>query len=96
MTEVLTLPLKEQRAELAFSYKSLILGFPNLEIIPLNESIAENAAYFRANYNLPTPDAIYIATANSTSANGIICNDKKWKKIREIDVLVLDEFVDSG
>lgn len=93
LTEVLTLPMRRKRQDLVISYKSLIVSFPHLVLKGIDESVAETAAYFRAQYNLATPDAIHIASAYESHAQGIIGNDLGWKRIKELGVIVLDEFL---
>lgn len=93
LSELLVRPLKEKRLDLVLAYKALVLGFPNLKTIPLDNAVAEQTAYFRATYNLKTPDAVHIATAYSNKAKVIICNDRRWKSIKEIEVLLLNDFV---
>lgn len=93
LTEILTRPMAEKRQDLVLTYKSIIVSFPNLMLKPFDETVAQTAAYFRAEYNLKTPDAIHIATAHQTGAEAIICNDTAWKKVKEIPVIILSEFI---
>lgn len=93
LTEILTLPIREKRFDLSIAYKSLILGFPNFKLISLDEKIAEIAAYFRAAYNLRSPDAIHLATAYQAQTQAVIGNDKSWKRVKELTVIALDDFI---
>lgn len=93
LTEVLTRPMVEKRQDLVLAYKSLIASFPHIVLHPFDGAIAESAAFFRAKYDLRTPDAMHIATAYEAGAQAIICNDTKWKKVKEIAVLVLDDYL---
>jgi len=54
-------------------------NFRNLEIVPLTMQISMEAARLRADYGLPTPDAIHAATAITTQTFGILTNDKRLK-----------------
>ena len=92
ITEILTKPYALNRSDLAIDYKDLILGFPNLTLFTPDAQICNHAALLRAKYNLHTPDAIHIATAIDQNASAILTNDAKWKRIREIAVLVLDDY----
>jgi predicted nucleic acid-binding protein len=49
------------------------------------------AVTFRVKYGLKTPDAVQIATAAVSGADYIITNDKKWKKIKEVHIVLLSE-----
>lgn len=93
LTEVLTRPMEDSRQDLVLAYKSFIAGFPNFTLVPFDTEIAEKASYFRAQYDFRTPDAIHLATAFAGGAGAIIGNDKKWEKVKEIDVITLDEFI---
>ena len=75
---------------LALDYKSVISK--NILLYPLSEEIAEKAAYLRARYKFATPDAVHIATAIEEGATAIVGNDKKWKRVKEIKTITLDEF----
>ena len=92
LSELLVRPLREKRMDLVFGYKALIVGFPHLTTIAFDNTIAEQTAYFRATYNLKTPDAIHLATAFVKGATMIIGNDRRWKQVKEIEVLVLNEY----
>lgn len=92
ITEILTKPYALNRSDLATDYKDLILGFPNLTIFTPNAQICDHAALLRAKYNLHTPDAIHMATAIDQNASAILTNDAKWKRVKEIPVLVLEDY----
>jgi predicted nucleic acid-binding protein len=47
------------------------------------------AAEIRARYGLRTPDAIMIATAIESGATLAVTNDDAWRKVEELEVLVL-------
>ena len=92
LTETLAGPFADNRMDLIFDYKSMLLGFPNLTLYPLSAEIAERAGFLRGVYRLGTPDAIHIATAIEQNASAILTNDAKWKRVKEIAVLVLDDY----
>ena len=90
LLEVLVLPIREGNSVLIREYKSILLH-SNFRLIPLTRDIAEKAAEMRAVYNLRTPDSVQIATAILNNADLLIANDKKWKRITEINIVILDE-----
>jgi predicted nucleic acid-binding protein len=92
LLEVLVLPLREEDFSLAREYRSILLH-SNLRLISLTHDIAEKAAEIRARHNLRTPDSVQVATAILNSADLLIANDKKWKKITEVNVVILDEII---
>ena len=90
LLEVLVLPLREGDSVLAREYRSILLH-SNLRLVSLTHNIAERAAEIRARHNLRTPDSIQVATAILNNADILIANDKKWKRITEVNVVILDE-----
>jgi predicted nucleic acid-binding protein len=69
--------------------------FGHLEWEPLTLVIADRAAQLRVNHGLRTPDAIQLATALVAGATGFVTNDLSFRRIKEIDVLVLDDVADN-
>ena len=55
----------------------------------MTREILLRAADIRAHYELRTPDAIMLATAAESGATLVITNDSAWRRIREIDVVLL-------
>ena len=93
LLEILVKPKKENNLLLTERYKLLFETFPNLQVKPLNENVADIASTLRANYNINTPDAIQVATSLEAKADIFITNDKTLKKISEIKVLLLSEML---
>lgn len=91
LIEVLVHPLREGRSELAEEYRSILLQSPALTTVPLDESIAEQAAELRARHNLRTPDAIQLATAIRSGASWFLTNDAQLANLSDISVLVLKQ-----
>jgi predicted nucleic acid-binding protein len=92
LLEVLVKPMREGRDDIADQYREILTGSANIVLHPIGEAVCETAADLRSKYSwLRTPDAIQIATAISHQAALIITNDERWKRIGEIDVIVLDD-----
>jgi predicted nucleic acid-binding protein len=92
LVEVLTGPLRVGNQALAQRYRDLLTGSTHFYLqttITLAES--EQAAEFRARYNLKTPDALQIAIGLSAGSDVFLTNDGAFKRINEMKVLVLDE-----
>lgn len=89
LTEVLVHPLREGRDELAQQNRDILLQSANLTAVPLNESIAEQAAELRARHSLRTPDAIQLATALRSGAGWFLTGDAELPEVPGISILVL-------
>ena len=56
-----------------------------------NIDIAHRAAEYRARYGLRTPDAIHVATAVQARAEVFLTNDRRLRRVEEIDVLLVED-----
>ena len=89
--EVITYPLKLKKNKIVSKYRDFFTNSENISLFPLNIQVSEEVAYFRAFYNLKMPDAIQLATAKICGADIVITNDKNWKKIKELKIVLIDE-----
>lgn len=92
-TEIFVRAEEEKNQLLIRNYESLLLNFPNLSIFPVDWNLARTASKIRAEYHFRTPDALQLALAQNAQADAFITNDKKLKKFRKIEILVLGDFV---
>jgi len=90
LLEILVQPYRQNKDDLILKFYALLTTYPNLTWIPLTLEIADLAARLRAEYNLKTPDSIQAASAIISGSSGFICNDSVFKKIKEINCLVLE------
>ena len=93
MLELLVHPYREAEQQHADELYALLSKYPHLEWIPLDLPIASLAAQLRAQHNLKTPDAIQAATAAYAGATAFITNDLSFRRLRIIDVLLLDDLL---
>jgi len=92
LLEVLIKPLRDGANDLAAHYKDLMLNSGYLEMLPLDDKVAETAAELRAKYQgLRTPDAIHLATGILSGSEAFLTNDKQLKQVKELDVLILED-----
>ncbi|GAB4575811.1 MAG: hypothetical protein Kow0077_29150 [Anaerolineae bacterium] len=90
LVEVLSHPLQQGNLQLANDYRNILVHSGAFQIIPVTVDIAEQAARLRARYNLRTPDALHIATALERGCDAILTNDVAFKRVEELQVLLLD------
>ena len=91
LSEVLQKPLRENRKDLAEEYQTLLKASDDFTLIPVDVTIAEEAARLRAAYNLKTPDALMIATAVQAGCEAFLTNDEALRRVGELRVLILKE-----
>jgi len=75
--EVLVRPLRVGSQEFTFVHEFLAT-FPNLTILPMDLTVALQAANIRALTNLRAPDAVIIASGILAGCDVMICNDQQW------------------
>ncbi|MDA0578188.1 MAG: PIN domain-containing protein [Verrucomicrobia bacterium] len=89
--ELLTLPEKMGDRRLAAKYRECMTNSEGFSIYPLNLTVADGAVELRARYGLRTPDAIQLSTARVCGADFILTNDRAWKRVSDLNVVLVDE-----
>ena len=92
LLEILVKPKQENQLKAVADYRDLLLSFPHLKFFPVDQHVSEIASTVRAKYSVKTPDAIQVATAIARGADLFITNDEQLKKIKEIDVVLLEQW----
>ncbi|HEU5440882.1 MAG TPA: PIN domain-containing protein [Ktedonobacterales bacterium] len=90
LVEVLVVPLRNSDTAVADHYRRVLLQSPGLVTLPVDATIAEEAARLRAAHNLRTPDAIQMATALVSGAQRFLTNDTRLPSLPNLQVLTLD------
>ncbi|RPI37356.1 MAG: PIN domain-containing protein [Nitrospiraceae bacterium] len=96
LIEILVQPYRLKKEELVLKFYSLFTTYPHLQWIQLTLGISDLAAKLRAEHNLKTPDAIQIASALSDGATGFVCNDKAFRRVKEIECLILGDWAQKN
>jgi len=93
VTEVFVKP-EEANDQLTINeYEKVFKHLPNLEIIPVDFSLARLASKLRGRYRgIKTADSIQVAAALLKGCRGFITNDNALKQIKEIEVIVIKDF----
>ena len=65
--------------------------FPNLSWVAPDIPISDQAARIRATHRLRLPDAIHAATALLAGATALVTNDPVFRRVPDLDILVLDD-----
>ena len=95
LMEVSIVPLRLGRSDAADAYQSLISSFPNLDVIGIDGDVARRAAALRAAYNLRPADALQVAACLHAGASAFLTNDRALRRVQELQVLLLDQFLSS-
>lgn len=94
LLEVLVKPLRDGRGELADAYREILVHSASFALVPLDREVSESAAKIRAKHNFKTPDAIQLASALHAGARAFLTNDVQLRRFAELDVVILDDFVE--
>jgi predicted nucleic acid-binding protein len=86
--DVLVRPLQTTPADYAHAL-DFVSRFPNFTPQPIDLAVAQEGAGQRARTRLPTPDALIIATGAVAQVGLLVCNDERWKKIKDLRFRVL-------
>jgi predicted nucleic acid-binding protein len=75
--ELLIRPIRTGVQEFTFMH-TFFSSFPNLTALPMDFTVALQAATVRATTNIRAPDAVIIASALLAGCEAIVCNDQQW------------------
>jgi predicted nucleic acid-binding protein len=92
LLEVLVLPFKTKNESLAGKYRDILLHAEGLTTFEIFHEVSELSSKLRAKYSIRTPDAIQIAVGIIYGANAFLTNDSSLKKVRDIRVVMLEDF----
>lgn len=93
LLEVLVLPLRLKNKALAEQYRDILLHTNGLTTYEVSHDVSELAAKLRGKHDIRTPDAIQIATGVIYGADFFVTNDISLKKVDDISVIVLNDFL---
>jgi len=94
LVEVLPKPIEAGNEALAKQFSDFLTDRENISMMEITSGIAQSAGSFRGRYSfLRTMDAIQIAASLEAEADLFITNDSKLKRISEIRVVVLKEYL---
>ena len=91
LTEILVQPLRLGNTDRAQQYYDIIVGRYDFTLVSFTSEIAISAAAIRARYGLRTPDAMHAATAVKSDCDAILTNDRHFRRLQDLNVLVLDD-----
>jgi len=92
-SELLVKPFKDNNQQLVELYEEFLFQTPGIAVKALSKKIAKQAAQYRADYNLKTPDAIQLATAVQHGCKLFLTNDHQLKRVTDIRVITLTDLM---
>jgi len=94
LAEVLPKPIRMGREDLARKFAEFLRKGKNLHLIEISADIAEKAGQLRGKYPvLRALDAVQLSTAIEMEVDAFLTNDNKLKRIKEVKVLVLKDYL---
>lgn len=94
LAEVLPKPIESGNEELARKFEEFLRYGKNFDLIEISAEIAKGAGKLRGRYSfLRALDAIQIAAALETGSDAFVTNDRTLKRVNEIKIIVLKEYL---
>ena len=94
LMEINVHPWRVGREDVARKYETLLMNFPNLEIVDINRDVARVAAQLRARFDVRPPDALQVAASLVAGAHGFLTNDRRLSGLQSLtEVVVLDDHI---
>ncbi len=93
LMEISVKPIREQLTDVAYLYSGFLESIENLAIIPIHADDAWLAGSLRAINTLRPADALQVAACIGAGADVFVTNDRRLRRISEIDVLCLADYV---
>lgn len=94
LMEVLIFPLRQSNSALVNDYQQLLEN-SDIQLAPIQRSILRGAADLRTTTSLKTPDAIHGATALAENCTVFLSNDRAFRNLPNLSVILLDEVLAS-
>lgn len=92
LLETLVQPIKQNNTNLVSAYETLLTK-TEIKLLPISFDVLRESANLRALKNLKTPDAIHASSAFSANCTHFVTNDDGFKRISNIDVIILSDLI---
>jgi predicted nucleic acid-binding protein len=93
LAEALVKPIQDQDQAVQHLYQQAIADRPNVEVIAIDRTTLITAAQLRATTKLKLPDAIHAATALQAQCSTFLTNDRGFRNVPQLTVLLLSELI---
>jgi len=96
LAEILTVPAQTGDRRMMQDYELYLTHFPNVRLVPLDVALARETALVRAASRLRVPDAVQVAAARLSGADGIVTNDHRWAgRVHQPALVMLDDYLEA-
>jgi len=95
LMELAVRPMQLGQPAVADEYEVLLTNFPNLRVVDVDRVTMRQAANLRATYRLRPVDALQVAACLQHGATAFLTNDRGLRRVSELEVLLLQDFLDS-
>jgi predicted nucleic acid-binding protein len=94
IAELMVMPFRKNDSKLINLYTTALNDKDFIHLVPTTQTIYLKTAYLRATFgSMKTPDAIQVASAIEGKADIFITNDKGIKTPREVEKIVLKDYL---
>ena len=84
---------QQVRGAVARQYETLLVNFPNVDVVDVTRAVARRAARLRARFRLRPAGALQVAAGLVSGATAFVTNDHSLRLLHQvIDIVVLDDF----
>jgi predicted nucleic acid-binding protein len=77
--ELLVRPIRTGQVRFTFMH-TFLTQYPHLTVLPVDMTVAAQAATLRATMGIALPDAVVIASGLLAGCEAIVTNDERWKR----------------
>jgi predicted nucleic acid-binding protein len=74
-------------------YRAVLHSYPDVQMLPINQAVLEEAAQQRVTTGLKTPDALHTATALLNTCSLFMTNDAAFRRVSNLKMMLLSEIV---
>jgi len=94
--ELTVKPLRIGRPDIADEYRRFLDHFPHLSVVELSREVIHRATELRAMNGLRVADALQIAACLTSGATAFVTNDLRLRRVQDLEIVVLDDFLDPA
>lgn len=93
LIETCVQPQRDGRSDLVRIYEQTLLNSRQVQMVSIDIALARRAVQIRAQHGFRVPDALQLSAALEHGATLFVTNDRRMKKVTELPVLILDDYV---